>query len=140
MPFRVTVDESRAIKGMDSPAYWRDEAPGICIWAIVGLCRLLKQGRFTYSKVCKEASESYRTESSPVAMFLSECIEGKSESYIESKVLYERYLQWSRENGYERISNVQILGKEVSSKFNAARRRVSVGDRPWVYDRIGFIE
>jgi P4 family phage/plasmid primase-like protien len=140
MPFRVTVDESRAIKGMDSPAYWRDEAPGICNWALVGLYRLLNQGRFTISKVCNEASESYRTESSPVAMFLSEYIKAMPGSYVKSKVLYEKYLQWSQENGYERVSNVQILGKEVSSKFKAARRRVSVEDRPWVYDGIGFIE
>ena len=139
MPFLNIVDESKAIKGMDSPKYWRDEAPGICNWALVGLHRLLQNNRFTKSEVCDQVSRSYRTESSPVATFLSECVESRPSSYIPSSDLYERYASWSRKNGYDRISDVRVLGKEVESMFGSIRNRMSTPGRPRVYQNIGYV-
>ena len=71
MPFRKTISDERKKLGMDDSSYWADEAPGICNWALIGLARLLRQNRFTQSKVCEEAAKAFKTESSPAAMTFS---------------------------------------------------------------------
>ena len=87
---------------MDKPAWWEasGELSGMLNWAIAGLHRLRKQGRFTESEVCNRALNEYRAESNPARLFLSEhCREELNES-VGTQELYEAYREWCEGHGY----------------------------------------
>lgn len=75
------------------------EAPGILLWALLGLRRLLKQGEFTYSKVCEEAHEMQRRTNFPILAFLSECTERIEGSALSADELWGAYLDWCKTSG-----------------------------------------
>ncbi len=50
----------------------RDELRGILHWAIWGLARLQRQGRFTVARKSEEARVQYRRDNDPIGTFLRE--------------------------------------------------------------------
>jgi phage/plasmid-associated DNA primase len=66
------------------------ELPGIFNWAIEGLRRLRCRGRFTDPALCREALETYRTESNPARAFLQECVVAKPDGVVFPTVVRKK--------------------------------------------------
>jgi phage/plasmid-associated DNA primase len=130
VPFNVTVPKEMRVEGMDKATWWLGEAPGIFNWAMAGWDRYVRQGRrFTRSRVCEEAKESHRTFCNPAKAFLTEHVEAVADNedvFLDSGVLYRRYVGWCTENGHKPLASAR-LGEEVGRAFpewaEATRRR-----------------
>ncbi len=122
LPFNVKITEAEKVAGMDSPAYWHDELPGILNWAVAGLRRLRERRRFTEPAVCRQEAAAYREETNPALMFLQdECGEAAGKA-VECQELYRRFAEWCRDKGYQPL-NEGNFGKEVKSRHPDAERR-----------------
>jgi P4 family phage/plasmid primase-like protien len=140
VPWRIQITEGERIANMDKPWWWENsgELPGIFLWALRGLARLRRQGRFTQSELCNEALEDYQDESNPTRSFLKENLE-RGEGGIKSAHLYKLYRHWSDETGHRSFAE-RTFGKEVKRLFPHIERKRggSRSDRFWFYSGIRF--
>ena len=85
------------------------ELPGILNWAIVGLERLRKNGKFTRSAAMEKAIADYKKESNPVAQWAGESIKKNinAEGILQS-VLYQHYSAWCHQNGRYSLSSTNF--------------------------------
>ena len=122
VPFNREIPPERKILGMDKPGWWVDqgEAPGILLWAIVGLHRLESQGDFTKARVVSDAMAEYRSDSNPAGEFFGDYL-GVGESSIDCAHLYELYKHWCQKTGCKPLGNRQF-GKEMRRKFPSIER------------------
>lgn len=75
-----------------------NELPGIFNWAVEGLGRLNKRGKFNHEQFMADAIQELREESNPVELFFKEHIEINMEKEVEKGPLYEKYKEWSKLN------------------------------------------
>jgi putative DNA primase/helicase len=79
----------------------RPELPGILNWSLVGLDRLIKQGRFTEPAAGQEALAELRSLASPVHAFLQERCELEPDAWIKKDSLYHAWVGWATSNGHD---------------------------------------
>jgi len=143
VPFKFIIPEAERVKGMDQYKWWNEsgELPGILLWAIGGLFRLRKQGRFTDSEVGDRAREEWRTEDNPARDFIGENLEPHHNSVLKSSALYKFYKTWADLNGYRPLG-AGAFGRELSRLFTDCNRvqRGVRGDRYWCYEGIRFTQ
>lgn len=112
---RVFEDDEQNIRLKDDLI---KELPGIFNWSVRGLLRLNERGKFIRHKFMEEAIQELREQSNPIDIFFKENIvvdlDGKFE--IEKQDLYNRYLQWCKENGSGYIANNKF-GMSVYAKY-----------------------
>lgn len=75
------------------------EAPGILLWALLGLDRLRRQGYFTIPASSEELAKKFSANASPVSQFIDACCEVGSHVNVQEDVLYEAWKNWAREHG-----------------------------------------
>ena len=121
VPFDRKIQDEKRIIGMDDPAYWSREASGIFNWSLVGLNRLLTNGRFTISPRCEAAIAEFREASNPTAMFLEDHVTLSPSSTIGSAYLYRLYREWSVSTGHSPLSETNF-GREFLKKFPTATK------------------
>jgi P4 family phage/plasmid primase-like protien len=140
VPFRVQIPEEERVIGMDKIDWWEQsgELPAILNWAILGLARLRQQGRFTRSRLVEQTREEYREEMNPARMFLKQFLEESRSGETPTRLVYQFYAGWIRENGYKPLSERQF-GKEVHRVFRTSLRRIGTRDnRSYCYEGIQF--
>lgn len=78
------------------------ELPGIFNWAIEGLKRLEKTGKFTEPKQVTETTKRYQEESDVFKAFVTEmCDKGPEATHKTSQNgMYQMYRTWSKSSGY----------------------------------------
>jgi P4 family phage/plasmid primase-like protien len=135
IPWLYTIPEEKIVRGMDQWDYWAQsgEMPGIFLWALQGLLRLMQNGRFTQSDKSREASEAYQIEQNSARAFLTECVEmGRDTEILGTRELYTNYRTWAEMEGRRPLSNIHFL-KEIQRVFPKARRFKSTmnADRSW---------
>jgi putative DNA primase/helicase len=113
--------------------------PGVFNWAVQGLARLRRQGRFTESSVCQEAIDQYRSECNPARSFLEEACVESAPRQVPTATLYAHYRQWCERNNYHSLGE-RGFGKEVVRVFPKTRRARPQVDRQryYVYEGIEF--
>jgi P4 family phage/plasmid primase-like protien len=143
IPFNREVPPEERILGMDKPEWWEKsgELPGIFCWAVLGLCRLRQQGRFTDSKLCQDTLDQYRNEVNPARNFLSNNCRENDSAATSCNDLYDRYAKWCHGNGYHPLGEA-LFGKEVKRVFKTAdkKRLGGRGDRFTAYQHLELIE
>lgn len=142
IPFRIQIQESERVVGMDKIEWWQrsGELPGIFNWAVLGLARLRRNGRFTESSVVKKTLDDYRSEMNPARMFLLDHVEESRSGSIARAMLYSAYCRWIKENGYRALSEKQF-GREVRRSFSIVDSRPedrTTGKRFRAYENIQF--
>lgn len=115
--FGVTIPEERQIKGMDRPAHWADELPGMLNWALEGLRRLYKRGRFEETEAFRQAKAEYRDELNPAARFLKDFCRYEPEESTSPKALYNAYRDWLKGAGHTGAMAQITFSKQVRSLF-----------------------
>lgn len=79
------------------PDKLRAETSGIAVWALAGLRRLRDQGKFTLPESSRKAMSEWKTATSPVAAFLSECCDEAERKTVTKAELYDAWNRWSVE-------------------------------------------
>lgn len=93
------------------------EAPGIAVWALEGLRRLRKRGRFFLPESSQEALREWRTTTSPTAAFLEECCdEGDASTHEVLKTeLFDAWNGWSKERGMRPLTKSRFFERVKSN-------------------------
>lgn len=124
IPFNVTIlpenqDRQLHVKIIDN------ELSGVFNWILEGLDRLLKQGRFTVSKVAEQVVDTYKMESDTVKLFLFE--NGYKKSTVKCtklKELYEEYRTFCSDGGFQPVNKANFNKRLKSAGINTERRNI----------------
>jgi P4 family phage/plasmid primase-like protien len=133
VPFEKVIPEDQQIK--DLADQLKRELPGILNWALAGLEKLNKAGRFTIPEHSSQLTEEYRRDADPARAFLLENYTYSSNGDgIGCSALYEQYKQYCLDNGYKPMSNT-TFGQQVKRAFpDVLRTRTGGRDsREYVY-------
>lgn len=108
-----------------------EELPGIAVWALEGLRRLMSNGRFTMPESSR-AEMDYMVESgSPVTRFMDEeCVFDKA-ARVADNALWGRYQQWCIANQMEQMKRKNFLSafKDASvAKGVRSAKSVRIGE------------
>jgi len=102
------------------------EGAGILNWALDGLDRLRKRGRFEVPEGVEEATTQFRESNDVPALFVAErCIKGP-EYEVKASSLYAEYREWCLENGHRPQSSTTIANDWQRLGFE--KRRTSGGN------------
>lgn len=109
------------------------ELPGIFNWALAGLRRLHKNGRFTQAEQAKDAREQYRKENDTEAAFVEEwCVTGETEQ-VSGSDLYAAYVKWCGRTGHK-AKNMNKVAKDWQ-RLGFRRTHTMAGT---VYEGVGL--
>ncbi len=89
------------------------ELPGILLWALEGWRRLQTNGRFKQPKSGLNLLESLEELSSPMTAFIRECCNVGPTFEVETKVLFERWVEWCGQNGQKRPGTTQWFARDL---------------------------
>lgn len=76
------------------------ELPGILNWALEGLDRLTRTGRFTVPASSDDAAQLMMDLASPVAAFVRECCVRERAAMVPRDNLYDAWKRWAEDNGH----------------------------------------
>lgn len=76
------------------------ELPGILNWALEGLDRLTRTGRFTVPASSEDATKLMMDLASPVSAFVRECCIREPNASVARDVLYDAWKRWAEDNGH----------------------------------------
>lgn len=71
-----------------------EELSGILNWALKGLKRLLRNGRFSGAKSAIAVREQYERGADAIKTFLEECVETDGKSFITKDKLFEAFCEY----------------------------------------------
>ncbi|MBW2598590.1 MAG: DNA primase [Deltaproteobacteria bacterium] len=87
----------------------KEELSGIFSWALLGLHRLLDQGKFTEGEETRELLMDYRRINNPVLCYVEDrCVLGEEHS-IEKQTIYTDYKQYCSIKGYSALNEVNFF-------------------------------
>ncbi len=134
--FQNKVSSENAIEDIEKKMAERGELPGVMLWAVEGLKRLLENGGFTDERTEAQMALAYKRKSDPVRYFAEECIdecntaEGDPEFILAVRVL-ECYTKFAEKNNLPSVEledlRADILSycKECDIKCEYKRGRLS---------------
>jgi putative DNA primase/helicase len=108
------------------------ELPGILIWAMEGWHRLRERGRFVQPKSGADLLESLEELSSPMIAFTRDRCELGTAREIETKVLFDAWVDWCTANGQKRPGTTQWFARDLRaacsqvSTYNTTRAGTQV--------------
>jgi putative DNA primase/helicase len=76
------------------------ELPGILAWALAGLDRLTRTGKFTVPGSSRDAANLMMDLASPVSAFVRECCVRGTNENVPADRLYDAWKSWADENGH----------------------------------------
>jgi len=101
----------------------KEELSGLLNWALIGLARLLKNGKFSYNKTVEETRNLMEKHSNHLAAFTQDCLLEKEGEKITKDEMYELYTCYAKEKNLRRLTKAQ-LGRSLEKfcKFIIAKR------------------
>jgi len=104
-----------------------EEKSGILNWALEGLRRLLKSGKFTADEGdSAKIRDRWMRETNPAYDFLTTHVERDPTGAIMKKNLWTRYLTWREEQGLPTIERQNEFSQLVQALFRAESKRVRI--------------
>lgn len=133
LPFQVNLPPEEVDLNLADKL--RVELPGIFIWALAGLMRLRRRGRFTEPAVSLAALREYRDESNPTGQFLEGATSAGGQ--VGCSELYDAYRTWVVRHGNKPLA-IANFSRELKKRYPAVERRLTGGrkKRRWVYDGV----
>lgn len=121
VPMNQVVDSVSRVTHLERRFY--PELPGIFNWALAGLHRLRRQGRFTEC-VAGEAEKKVEQDSRLAhKAFVTEHIEADANGFVPNTVLVAAYAQWCERNGYDDRATLAVLQHEIERMYQVERGR-----------------
>src|SRR5262249_35451805 len=118
------------------------ERPGILKWAIDGLNRLTKRGRFLQPASASQCVQDLEDLSSPVSAFVKDRCAIGPEHEIEISLLYTAWRDWCTETGRDNPGDRQLFGRNLRAAFPGVddyQPRDAAGHRFRAYRGVGLI-
>lgn len=91
----------------------REELAGILVWALEGLARLQKRGRFIQPASSIQTIEDLEAMTSPIKAFIAERCQIGSQEMVSVDLLFDNWRSWCTATGYPHAGNVQTFGKNL---------------------------
>ena len=128
VPFELSIPPEKQDRQL--PKKLASELPGILNWALEGFSMWQAEG-LAPPKAVTAATESYRSESDTLRMFLDDrCVIDQARTITKGK-LYEAWKEWCGENGF-RPEDIAKFGNLLKRKEMIGEKRGRGGTRMWV--------
>jgi P4 family phage/plasmid primase-like protien len=89
-----------------------EELPGILVWAVNGLKRLMKNNAFTIPTTSQDALDKYIHDSNPVQQFAHEKLKPDPNGKLTPENIFNYFRQWAEQNGQKMITK-NLLGRRL---------------------------
>lgn len=124
LPFDQVVPAEKRDRRLIGVKFWEasGELPGILAWALEGLRRLRKRGRFEEPVECQKIREDYKRDSNPAATFLLDHCDSDLPATTSSRKLYLAYSTRVKEMGHHPLSE-PIFAREVKRLFPLCEKK-----------------
>ena len=116
--------EDRTIEGRLVP-----DMPGILNWALDGLDRLTRSGRFTVPESSQAAATMMMDLASPVSAFVRERCELGPDKTVARDLLYLTWKLWAESNGHHAGAKITFGRSLHAAVPGLGRADISVGDK-----------
>ncbi len=134
--FNQTIEEEFQIKELEKR--FDDEMSGIFNLALVGLKRLIRQGKFSMSEEMISSLKEYKEEVNPVLAYSNEVIRVDEDCMVSKKLLYLHYKAWAEEKGHNQMSErtfftrIRSIFKNIAFEQPVYKAKYSefIGTRP----------
>lgn len=106
----------------------KKELPGIFNWALIGLTRLLENGKFTIPERMAASIMEISCQASPVSAFINQLYDVGGYNEIPFRDVYALYCKWSLDNNIRKLSTVQFsrqLKVAYSGQVSSARHKIN---------------
>ena len=121
IPFTTKISLDKVDRNLTNKL--KRELPAILNWAVEGHLNWKSFG-LKEPKIVRDQRKDYRKEMDVIECFIDDCCEAGKEKQVKSKILYEAYRDWAKENGQYSMNSTKF-GREVSKKFE--KKRESTG-------------
>jgi len=114
-----------------------EEMSGFFNWAIEGLKRVLKHGKFTRTKTTDHIKEEWLVQTDPLKVFVEKRVREIEGIYITKEDFYEEYLKFCEKNNAPMVEKGIITRQlpRLVKSIRASRRRID-GNRKRCWDNI----
>ena len=103
------------------------ELPGIAVWALAGLQRLMAQGRFTMPESSLNELDNMIQSGSPVEQFIAECLTFGTDHRIADSTIWTAYGAWVARTGYEAMTRRNLMkALEDATRGRGVMRKSSI--------------
>ena len=119
IPFERHFDLKEQDTGLKNQFRERANLSGIFNWLIEGYKLLITEGLNVPERVIN-ATKEYRQESDVVGSFLLETLVEAERSRVSTAVLYRKYTEWAKENGYSSLNIKNFIG-ELRRRYDIRR-------------------
>lgn len=130
IPFLNQVPENEQDNFLFDKLTTENELSGILNWALQGLQRLLKNGRFSYSRTKEEVRKIMESSGNPLIQFGDDCLIEATGQKITKESMFELYTLWANKTNSPRISKEQ-LGRRLESSIKYIIAKVGAKERFW---------
>ena len=125
IPFDRHFEENEQDKGLKQLFAEPENMSGILNWMLEGY-RKFREEKLDMPDSVINATQEYRMASDKISQFCEACLVEKLGSELRSKAVYNRYKEWSVENGY-RADGMQNFKKEFEKHYEIVRQRPKDG-------------
>jgi len=106
------------------------ELSGLLNWAIEGLDRLIKKGKFSFNKTSEEIKIIMERQNNPLIAFVNDVLEQKNGNKISKEIMYRVYTGYCNKNKLPRMSKSQ-LGRNLEKYSDYIIAKHSSKERYW---------
>lgn len=109
------------------------ELPGIAVWAVQGLQRLIRNGRFTLPQSSRDELANMITSGSPIEHYVTDRLVVAKNQRVSDADLWRDYSKWYLEEGLEQMKRKDFLkALEDALRGRGVKRKGSlrIGDMP----------
>lgn len=125
IPFNRHFEENEQDKGLKQLFAEPENMSGILNWMLEGY-RKFREEKLDMPDSVINATQEYRMASDKISQFCEACLVEKPGSELRSQAVYNRYKEWSVENGY-RADGMQNFKKEFEKHYEIVRQRPKDG-------------
>jgi putative DNA primase/helicase len=118
----------------------REELGPILLWALEGLDRLTRNGRFTEPDSSRDAAALMMDLASPVSAFVRERCVRDPDAWVSRDDMYVAWCAWAEANGHQRTAK-STFGRDLRSVVPGVKdSHVRWGTKQvWLYAHIGLL-
>lgn len=120
IPFERHFNPEEQDTGLKAHFRKPENLSGVLNWMIEGYRLLQLEGLSVPEKIIT-ATKEYRQDTDIVGTFLDECLIESAVNRVQTGVLYQKYTEWSRENGYRPLNNKNFVGELRRRQFDIRR-------------------
>ncbi len=134
----ICFDNQLEIKEQDNFLFEKitkeEDMSGLLNWALKGLDRLMKKGRFSFNRDSKEIKVIMQRQNNPLFSFVDEVLEQKDGYKITKEIMFNVYSKWCQEKKVPRLSKEQ-LGRSLAKHTDYI---IAKGGKERVWENVNF--